>query len=157
RCPPVLRTGMHERGFSRHCNAQVLVRVHRDIVDTDLIVKMRTGAASAEADVANNVAAVNLLPGDDGVTGQMAVKGGQPVPMFQDDGAPVTVHEVGVGDLAVRGSNNWLAILGADIHAAMERALTVKGIDAFAKRRRYPAHYRPQRGRSRGADPVIHG
>jgi len=64
----------------RHRQPQILVGVYWDIVDADFVVKMRTSRASAEADVADGVATVDILSGGDGEAGKVAVAGRNAVP-----------------------------------------------------------------------------
>ncbi len=50
----------------RHRQPQILIGIHRNVVDADFVVEMRAGGASALADVAERIAAVNVLSGCDG-------------------------------------------------------------------------------------------
>ena len=48
---------------------QILRRIDRGIVDPDLIVQVRARAMPRGANVTEDVAAANILPGDDRETG----------------------------------------------------------------------------------------
>jgi hypothetical protein len=51
---------------SSHRQAKILMRIYRSIVDADFVVKMGPGAAAADANVANDIAAVNTLADNNG-------------------------------------------------------------------------------------------
>jgi len=44
-----------------HRDAQVLVGIYRSVIDTNFVVKVRPGRTSAQANVANGIAAMHLL------------------------------------------------------------------------------------------------
>ena len=46
---------------SSHRQTKILMRIYRSIVDADFVMKMGPGAAAADANVANDIAAVNTL------------------------------------------------------------------------------------------------
>src|SRR5262249_30893068 len=50
----------------REGGAQVLVRIHRCVVDVNFVVDVRAGAASALPDETDHVAALHVLPDGDG-------------------------------------------------------------------------------------------
>ena len=60
----VLRAGGESADVS-HRHAEVLVGINWGLVDADFVVEVRTSGASAEADVAEDVATVNILAGGD--------------------------------------------------------------------------------------------
>src|SRR5579872_5570644 len=95
-------------------HAQVLVGIDRSVVDTNFVVKVRAGGAAAGADVADGIAAMNLLAGGDGESGKMAVAGRDAVAVVEHDGLAVSAHEVGEGDNAVGGSDHRMAVAAAD-------------------------------------------
>src|SRR3954468_1645767 len=45
--------------------AQILMRIHRRIVDANFVMHVRASAASAKANIADRVAATDMLPGGD--------------------------------------------------------------------------------------------
>src|SRR6266404_2666293 len=143
-----------EDGHLREGAAQVLVRIYGDVVDADFVVEVRTGAAAAQADVAEHVAASNRLAGCDGETGQVAVACADAVRVLHDDDASVAAHDVGEGDNAVRRRQHGAAVAGGDVHAAVEGAFTAERVYALAERAGNAAVHRPERGRGRGALPV---
>ena len=49
-------------------DAEVFVGIYWGVVDADFVVKVRSGGASAFSHIANHVAAVNRLPGGDGIS-----------------------------------------------------------------------------------------
>ena len=74
--------------------AQILVGIYRDIVDTNFVVEVRTGAAAAIADVANGVAAMDVLAGVTRKALQVSVTGGDPMTVINDDRPPISTHKV---------------------------------------------------------------
>src|SRR5438105_15946278 len=102
--------------------AQVFVGVHWRIVDANFVVEMRASGASAEAHIADGVAAVNVLAGGDGEARKMAVAGRNSVSMIDHDGAAIAAEEVGEGHGAIRGCNHRGAHIGGNIYAGVESA-----------------------------------
>src|SRR5574341_2453499 len=80
--------------------AQVLVGVHRRVVDADLVVQVGSGGAAAEADVADGVAAAHALAGGHGEGGQVPEAGGGAVAVVDDHHAAVSAEEFGADDQA---------------------------------------------------------
>jgi len=115
---------------------------------------MGAGGASALANVADGVAAVDVLSGSDGEAGEVAVAGGDAVAVIEHDGASVAAEEVGEGDGAVGRRDHGRAYVGGDIDAGVEGAFSVKGIDAFAERAGDLAFDGPEIGSRVGADPI---
>jgi hypothetical protein len=60
-------------GRARDRHAEVLVGIHRGVVDANFVVKVRTGAAAAQSNIPNGVASVDILSGDYRITGKMPV------------------------------------------------------------------------------------
>ena len=117
----------------RHVDAQILVGIHRGIVDADFIVKMRTGAAAAEADVADHVAAADVLAGGNREAGKVSEARNDAVTVLKNDRSTVPAHEVSEIHDAICGCDDWLAHRGRDIDPGMKRAFTIEWIDAFAE------------------------
>jgi hypothetical protein len=126
------------------CDAKVFIGIDWRVVDADFVVKMRAGGASAEAYVADGVAAVNVLAGGDGESRKMAVAGGDAVAVIHHEGFAVSAHEIGEGDDAVCRSDDGMAVVAANINAAVKCAFPVKGINALAKAAGDLAFYGPQ-------------
>src|SRR6266404_3453477 len=77
-----------------YCHAKVLIRIDGRVVDSDLVVKVRTRGASTEADVAKYITAVDVLAGGDTETGQVSIAGGDSVAMIHCDGAAIASEEI---------------------------------------------------------------
>ena len=134
--------------------AEIFVGVDWGIVDADFVVEMGAGGASAEADVADGVAAVDVLSGGDGEAGEMSVTGGDAVAVIDHDSATVSAEEVGEGDGAVGGGDDGGSDNGGNIDAGVECAFSVKWIDAFAEGAGDLAFDGPEVGSGVGAGPV---
>ena len=135
-------------------SGEIFVGVYGDVVDADFVVEMGAGGASALANVADGVAAVDVLSGGDGEAGQVAVAGGDAVAVIEHDGASVAAEEVGEGDGTVGRRDHGRAYVGGDIDAGVEGAFSVKRIDALAERAGDLAFDGPEIGSRVGADPI---
>src|ERR1700756_5699334 len=118
---------------------------------------MRSGAATAQADIANHVAPSYFLARDDGEAGQVTIQRGYSVAMPKDRRAAIAIDEISVHDLAVGRCDYGLTIGSGDINTAVECAFTIERIGAFAECSRDSPHHRPYRWGSRGSDPVSQG
>jgi len=92
-----------------HRNAEVLVGIHWSIVDANFVVKVRSGASAAEADVADHFAAMHVLPGRDGKARKVSVASVNAVTVLEDNRASVATEKVCKLDRSVRRSNHRLA------------------------------------------------
>src|ERR1022692_4508239 len=81
--------------------AQVLVRVDRHVVDAHFVVKVGSGGAAGLADVADDLAAGDVLAGEDDHAGEVSVDGVDAVAVVDGDFAAVPVFHGGQGDEAV--------------------------------------------------------
>src|ERR1039458_4247354 len=79
-------------------HAEILVGIDWSVVDADFVVEMRAGGASAHDDVADGVAAMDLLSGRDREAGKVAIAGGDGMAVIDHDGFAVSAHEVSEGD-----------------------------------------------------------
>src|SRR6266700_6919017 len=135
-------------------HTQIFVGIDRDIVDADFVVKVRSGAATAVANVADGVAAMYMLAGEDGEAFQVSVTRGDPVAVLEDDSPSVAAHDVGEFHHAFRRSDDRLSVEGADIDTRVECAFAVEGIYTLTEgSRNWPFHW-PQVRRRVRADPV---
>ena len=114
--------------------AQILVGIDRDIIDTNFVVEVGTGAAAAIADVADGVATVDVLAGIAGKAFQVSVTGGDPMTVINDDRPPISTHKVRKLHNTICRSNHRLPKNGANVDSRMKCAFPVKGIDSFAER-----------------------
>ena len=117
----------------RHVDAQILIGIHRGVVDADLVMQVWTGAAAAEADIADHVAAANVLARGNREAGKVSEARNDAVTVLKNDRSTVSAHEVGEIHDAIRGCDDWLAHRGRDIDPSMKRAFTIEWIDAFAE------------------------
>src|SRR5579864_4084932 len=127
-----LAAGRETAGVSDR-NAQVLVRIDRCVVDADLVMQVRPCGAAAEANVSDHIATIDVLARPDCVARQVTVAGADPVAMIDHDGLAISTHEVAERDHAVRGSNNLVTQVAADVNTAVEGALNIERVDALAK------------------------
>ena len=70
------------------------MRIDRGIVDADFVVKVRAGAASGVAHVADGVPAMNVLTGEHGKTLQVPVASGDSVAVVKHNRASISAHEI---------------------------------------------------------------
>src|ERR1700674_1115646 len=98
----------------------ILVGIPRGVVDAIFVVGVRPGGASAEADVADGVAAMDVLSGGDGEARKMAVAGGDAMSMVNHDGASVAAQEIGEGNCAIGRSDHRRPDTGGDVNTGVE-------------------------------------
>ena len=115
---------------------------------------MGRGDAAGCADVSDDLAAMNVLAGGDGESGEVAVAGGDAMAVIDGDEVSVAAHEFGEGDDAVGGGVDRGAVGNRNINAAMERAFSVEGIDALTEGAGEASFDRPERWRVGGASPI---
>src|ERR1700724_2611800 len=108
----------------RHGQPQILVRIHRGIVDADFVVEVRSCRASAQADVADGIAAMDVLSGSDGEARKVAEAGGDSVSMVDHHGATVAAQEISERNGAVGGSDHWRADTGGDVDTGVKGAFS---------------------------------
>src|ERR1700734_3947006 len=118
---------------------------------------MGAGGTPAEADIADSIAAMNVLAGGDGEAGKMAVAGRDAVAVVHHNRFAVSAEEIGESDHAVGGGNDGLAVGASDIHATVKRAFAVEWVDAFPEVSGYLAFNRPEIGSRIGSVPVSGG
>ena len=75
--------------------AQILVRIDRCVVDADFVVQVRPSATAGIADVADGIAAMNVLTGEYRDALHVPVAGANAMAVIEDDGASVPAHDVG--------------------------------------------------------------
>lgn len=92
--------------------SKVFVGIDWGIVDANFVMQMGSGAAAAQADVSNGIAAVNVLANSHSEVGQVSVAGCDPVAMIHHKRPSIAAEEIRKQDHAVRGSDNWLSIRG---------------------------------------------
>src|SRR4051812_32259805 len=115
-------------------DAQVLIRIDGRVVDADFVVEVGAGAASAEADVADDLASVNALTRGDSEAGQVSVTGGDAMAVVELDEVSVAAHVAGVDDDAIRRRNDRITVRAGNIDSAVEGALTAERVGALAER-----------------------
>ena len=80
------------------------MRIDWSVVDANFVMEVWTSAATAQANVADRIAAMHVLSGSHREVGQVAVAGADPVTMVDHDGATVAAHEIGKHHHSVGGS-----------------------------------------------------
>src|SRR5277367_2873404 len=126
---------------------QILGRIHRGIVDPDLVVQVRTGTVTRRADIAEDVAAANVLTGDDRKPGEMGVEGLHPVPVIDNYLASIPRSHAGLDHSAVSRCAYGIAFAGRNVDSGMEGALPIEGIQTGAEGTGYDSLHRPNRRR----------
>src|SRR5260221_11361445 len=112
---------------------QVAHGVDRRAVDANFVVYVRAGGASADADIADGIAASQLLPRQDVQARKMAVIGPHSKSVIDNDQPPVARAFVGLDDHAVSGNSHGIAVLRGDIHTRMEGAFTTERVHSLAE------------------------
>src|SRR5450631_1685422 len=100
--------------------AQVLVRVDGHVVDAHFVVEVGAGGAAGLADIADDLAAGDVLAGEDNHAGKMAVYGVYAVAVVDRDFAAVAILLGGLGDEAVAGSADESSSWCRDVDAGVE-------------------------------------
>lgn len=75
--------------------------IYWDVVDADLIVEVRSGAAPAQAHVSDHIAALHLLAGHNGKAREVTIKCGDSQWVTEDNSSAVAVYKVCTGNLAI--------------------------------------------------------
>ena len=126
---------------------KIFIRINRRVVDAHLVMEVRPGGTATEADITDRIATMDVLTGRDGKAGKMAVARCDAVAVIDDDELSVSAHEIRKGDYAIRRSHDRVAVVAANIHPAVKRALTVERVDALAEAGRYLAIHWPKVGK----------
>lgn len=106
-----------ESAHVRVGHAQILVGIHRDVIDAHFVVEVGSSRTSAVTHIADGVAAVNMLSGINRKALHVPVARRNAVAMIQDDRASIPAHEVGELNNSIRGCQNGLSIYRANVHA----------------------------------------
>ena len=150
-CKPKLRTEFLASGLVAvalgYGDAEILVGIDGRVVDADFVVQVGAGGASAHANVADGVAAMDLLSGRDSESRKVAVASGNAVAVIDHDGFAVSAQKVGEGYYAVGGRDDGMTERAANINAAVKCAFSVEWVDALAETAGNLAVNRPQAGR----------
>ena len=117
----------------RKGESQILMGIDWSVVDTNFVMEVWSGAATAQTNKADRIATMHVLSGSDGEVGQVAVAGADPVTVVDHDGTAVAAHEVSKDHHAIGGRHHALTIRGCDIYSAMKCAFTVEWIDSFSE------------------------
>src|ERR1700730_12724045 len=132
----MLLTSRREGTVVRDGDAKIFIRIYRSIVNADFIVKMRTGRASASADVSDHIAAMHGLPRSHSKTGKVSKAGADAIAVIDHDHfalahhilVPVPPLYLAVVTPPARQCNHRAAIAAANIYAAVECPLAVERI-----------------------------
>ena len=98
-------------------HAQIFVRINWNVIDPDFVVEMRSGAASTSADVADGIAAVNMLARKYRKAREVTITRGDSVTVIKNDRPAVTTHKVGKFNHAIGWRNNRLPVHRSDINS----------------------------------------
>ena len=136
---------------------KIFIRIDRRVVNANLVVEVRSCRPSAEADITDGIAPMHVLTGGDGEAGKMAVTGGDSVAVIDHEGLTVPAHEIGERNDAIGGGDDRVAVIAADIYAAVKCPLAVERIDALTEASRNLAFNRPEIRSRVGAIPIGRG
>src|SRR5438552_7012376 len=87
----VLHSRHHAGSTARPDCAQVLVRVHRSVMNADFVVKMGAGAASAGSNIADHIATVHSRALGGCVSRHVPEQGRDSVAMIDDHGSSIPI------------------------------------------------------------------
>src|SRR4051812_48938180 len=127
-----------------------LERVEKLAVGEHLVVQVVAGRAAGAADMADHVAAIDLLAGLYLVVEEVSVARLEPEAVVHGDEIAVTAFPADVRDGAGRRREHGLAAFAGNVETRVEVVATRERIGAMAHRRREPALRRPDRRRCRG-------
>src|SRR5437764_11759122 len=99
--PKFLHPCHHAGPAARPDSAQVLMRVHRRVVNADFVVEVRPSAAAARSYVADDVAAMNGFTFSGCISGHVSEEGGGAMAVIDDDRAAIAVDIVSRSDSAI--------------------------------------------------------
>ena len=97
-------------------------------------MQVRTSAASAQANVTDDVATAYVLSRSDRKAGKVSETGDDAVTVLQNHRATVAAHEICEIDDAVRRCHHRLANHGSDVNPGVEGAFPIEWIDALSER-----------------------
>src|SRR5579862_5465298 len=73
---------------------EVLVRIHRSVIDADFVVEVGPGGPSAFSDIADQVASLHSLPNRNGEAREVTVARADAVSVVDYDRLAVTAHGI---------------------------------------------------------------
>src|SRR5205823_12418984 len=126
--------------------ARVAVWVNWGVVDPHVGVQMWAGRAAAQPNVTKQITAIYRLPLGNSKAGKVSETRTEIRAVLHDDQPAVTGHGVGVNHHAIGGRADRLAVRAGNVNAAVERAFTIKWINALAERPGHRTFHRPQAG-----------
>ncbi len=115
----VLASGL-EAAAVRDRHTQILIRIDWSVVDANFIVEVWPGGSAAQADIADGIATMDLLPRSDREAGKVAVARRDAVAMVHHDELAVSALEIGEGNYAIRRCDHRVALGAADSHPAVK-------------------------------------
>src|ERR1700694_981225 len=140
--------GLHGSGSNLlgQGKSEIFIGIHGRIANAHFIVKMRTGAAPAQANIADRVTPADRLSRRDGKAREVPIQSGNPITMFNHHRFAITVHKISIANGAVGRGDHTGSVLTGDVHAAMKSSFTAERIAALAKMSSERTLYRPQSG-----------
>src|SRR5580704_16273774 len=118
-------------------------------------MKVRPGGAPAGSHVADNLAALHLLPRTHCKTRKVSVECLDPVAMIDQDLPAVSAGQSCGQNDSVRGGMHRLSEARRDVDSRMEGTFTVEGILSLTEGTGNWSHHRPERRRIRHTQPVV--
>src|SRR4051794_36969553 len=143
-----------ESAHVRVGGAQIFVRIYRCVVNTDFVVQVRAGTAASVANVADGIAAMNVFTSEYRYALHMSIACCNAVTVIKDNRPSVSAHEICKHHDCVCRRDDLLSDRRSNVNSRMERALTVKWIDAFAKSSSDCTFHWPDIRRGIGPHPV---
>ena len=126
---------------------QILGRIDGGIVNPDLVVQVGPGTVTRRAYVTQDVAAANVLSGNDREPGEMGVQSLNPVAVIENYLASVSRPHAGLDYSPVSRRANGFAYAGGNVDSSMEGPLPIKRIQTGAEGTGYDSLHRPERRR----------
>jgi hypothetical protein len=117
-------------------------------------VEVRSGRTPAGPDIADHIAAVDMLSTAHRKAGKVAVAGADPVAVVNHDRFTIAAQIVGKRHNPVGWRHDRMSVIAADIHAAVERAFPVERINPLAEAARNLTFHWPKVGSRVRFEPV---
>lgn len=113
--------------------AEVSPGIDRRVIEADFVVNVRAGGAAADADVTNDVAAVNLLAGLGIEIREVAVPGGHAEAVIDNDHPAIPGAITRRENDSISRDVDGISVGGGNIHAGVKFTFTAERIEALAE------------------------
>ena len=128
-----LHSGHHAGPAARPYCAQILMGIHRGVLDADFIVKVRARAASAGSYIADHISAMDCFSFGGCVSRHVSEESCDSVAVIEDDRSSIA-GDVGSGsDPAIGWCDDGRSKRRRNIYTGMEGAFTVERVTPLAE------------------------